>query len=48
LAVLVDPESFGGIESAESLRSRLRNGRVPHVVVRNGDDIGKALAAGAS
>lgn len=48
LAVLVDPESFGGIESAEPLRSRLRNGRVPHVVVRSGDDIGKALAAGAS
>jgi uncharacterized protein (DUF58 family) len=48
LAVLVDPTSFGAYGSSiDDLRSRLRNARVPHVVLRNGDDLSAVLGAGA-
>jgi uncharacterized protein (DUF58 family) len=48
VAIVVDPASFGGTQSAEPLRSMLRNARIPHTIIRKNDDIGAVLSAGTS
>lgn len=43
VAVLVDPASFGALTSMEQTRSRLRNARIPTLLIRKNDDIGRIL-----
>lgn len=45
VCILIDPGSFGGFESADDTRAMLRAARIPHTVIRRGDDIAAALSA---
>jgi uncharacterized protein (DUF58 family) len=44
VAIVVDPESFGGQGRAEDIISELQLSRVPAYLVRNGDDLASALS----
>jgi hypothetical protein len=44
VCVLVDPESFGGFESIDEAQSLLRAARIPHTIIRRGDDLSAALS----
>ncbi len=44
VAVVVDPESFGGPGGAEAVIAELQASRVPAYLVRNGDDLARALS----
>jgi uncharacterized protein (DUF58 family) len=44
VAVVVDPASFGGQGSAQDLIAELQMSRVPAYLVRNGDDLARALS----
>ena len=41
--VLVDPFSFGGDEPSDNIRQMMQAAKVPHIVVRQDDDIAAAL-----
>ena len=44
VAIVVDPESFGGQGRAEEVVTELQMSRVPAYLVRNGDDLASALS----
>lgn len=44
VGVLIDPESFGGPEGATIALGELQASRVPSYLVRNGDDLSRALS----
>lgn len=44
VCVLVDPESFGGFEAVDEARALLRAARIPHTIIRRGDDLSAALS----
>ena len=44
VAIVLDPESFGGQRGAENVIAELQMSRVPAYLVRNGDDLARALA----
>ncbi len=44
IAILVDPQSFGGIHSNEGMASELSISGIPTYLVREGDDLTEALA----
>ena len=44
MCVLIDPASFGGLGNPDETRSMLRLGKIPSVLVRQGDDLTAALA----
>jgi hypothetical protein len=44
VAVVIDPQSFGGQGRAETTIAELQASRVPAYLVRNGDDLASALS----
>ncbi len=44
MCVLVDPQSFGGITSPETIRTMLRLAKIPTITLRKNDDLTAALA----
>lgn len=44
VAIVIDPESFGGQGGAENVIAELQLSRVPAYLVRNGDDLARALS----
>jgi uncharacterized protein (DUF58 family) len=43
VCVLVDPASFGGASTAESIQGMLRLAKIPTIIIRRGDDLTTAL-----
>ena len=44
MCVLIDPASFGGSIRTDHTRSMLRLGKIPSILIRQGDDLTAALA----
>ncbi|MCC6803815.1 MAG: DUF58 domain-containing protein, partial [Anaerolineae bacterium] len=44
MCVLIDPSSFGGLGRSDDTRAMLRLGKIPSILVRQGDDLTAALA----
>jgi uncharacterized protein (DUF58 family) len=44
MCILIDPSSFGGMIRSDETRGMLRLGKIPSIVIRQGDDITAALA----
>ncbi|MFN8448377.1 MAG: DUF58 domain-containing protein [Anaerolineae bacterium] len=44
MCVLIDPSSFGGLGRPDDTRAMLRLGKIPSILVRQGDDLTAALA----
>ncbi|MEO8393499.1 MAG: DUF58 domain-containing protein [Chloroflexota bacterium] len=44
MCILIDPSSFGGMTKPDETRGMLRLGKIPSIVIRQGDDLTAALA----
>ena len=44
MCILIDPSSFGGMTKPDETRAMLRLGKIPSIVIRQGDDLTAALA----
>ncbi len=44
MCILIDPASFGGMTRSDETRSMLRLGKIPSIVIHQGDDLTAALA----
>lgn len=44
MCVLIDPSSFGGLGNPDATRAMLRLGKIPSILIRQGDDLTAALA----
>ena len=44
MCILIDPASFGGMIKPDDTRAMLRLGKIPSIVIRQGDDLTAALA----
>jgi hypothetical protein len=44
MAVFVDPVSFDSTQQSQDIRDRLQISRIPHLIIRRGENLSTALA----